>query len=97
MKVRGVSTEPRTHRPGPSAHTAVGTPVGTVPHRVLQPHPGGSQDTGQSSGQQPTTKFDLKTLKDNKNNAEFHHEIAFQYFIFFVFKIAIAVRGKYLQ
>ena len=44
----------------------------------------------------PTRNFDLKTLKDNKNNAEFHHEIAFQYFIFFVFKIAIAVRGKYL-
>ena len=48
-----------------------------------------------SGVRRPTTKFDLKTLKDNKNNAEFHHEIAFRYFIFFVFKIAIALRGKY--
>ena len=34
-----------------------------------------------SGARRPTTKFDLKTLKDNKNNAEFHHEIVFKYFI----------------
>ena len=34
-----------------------------------------------SGARRPTTKFDLKTLKDNKNNAEFHHEIGFKYFI----------------
>ena len=75
--MRGVSQEPRAHRPGPAPGPALGAPVGAVPHRVLQPHPGGSQDTGQRSARRPTTKFDLKTLKDNKNNAEFHHEIAF--------------------
>ena len=75
--MRGVPEEPRAHRPGPSARPAVGTPVGTVPHRVLQPHPGRGKDTGQAGARRPTTKFDLKTLKDNKNNAEIHQEIAF--------------------
>ena len=46
--MRGVPQEPRAHRPGPAPGPALGAPVGAVPHRVLQPHPGRGQDTGQA-------------------------------------------------